>query len=100
MVFAGPNMQKLWTLQFGHYLQCLDKLRQIVPVNGTNVVPAEFLKQRTGCHHALHILFRALHGIRTHLLKDAFWPSRTCRLASQIFAKYDARPPVLCPIDI
>ncbi len=54
--FLGRNMQKLRARQFPDIAKCGHQGIQIVPIDGTNIVEAEFLEQRARSDHALDML--------------------------------------------
>ena len=54
------HVQELRPLERLHVGECLCQHVDVVPVDRTDIVEAEFLEQRARQHHALHVLFPAL----------------------------------------
>jgi hypothetical protein len=53
------HVQELRPLEQLHVGECLRQHVDVVPVDRTDIVEAEFLEQGAGQHHALHVLFHA-----------------------------------------
>jgi len=52
-------MEELRAVEVAHVAQGGDQRRQVVAVDGANVVPAQFLEQRAGHQHALGVFLGA-----------------------------------------
>ena len=53
----GNDMQKLRAGQAANVAECINQHRQVMTINRTNVVEAEFFKQGAGCNHAFNVFF-------------------------------------------
>ena len=56
--FAGDHVQELRAAHLAQIAQRCDERIDIVPVDGADVVEAQFFENRAGKNHALHVLFR------------------------------------------
>src|SRR3546814_18502285 len=52
-------MEELRAVEVAHVAQGGDQRRQVVAVDGADVIPAQFLEQRAGHQHALGVFLRA-----------------------------------------
>ena len=57
LAFLGDDVQKAWATHRLHVLQSRHQRINIVTVNRSDVIEAEFLKQRTRHHHSFEVLF-------------------------------------------
>ena len=71
--FLGQYMQKLRAFEVAHVSQREDELRQVVAIDGTDVVPTQLFKERARRDHTLHVFFGAFDEIPggLHLLQHA-----------------------------
>ena len=74
LALHSTDMQELRSREFCHYIECADQLRQIVSVEGADIVPAKFLEHGARCDHPLHVLFGFLRQIpcAPNMPKDFF----------------------------
>ena len=97
LALHSTDMQELRSCEFCHYIECADQLRQIVSVEGADIVPASSSEHGARRPSSLHMLFGFLRQIpcAPNMPKDFFEP-RAARCTFCWPISWQSRSPDRC----